>query len=315
MDFSVAICTWNRADMLRQTLDSLCRMEVPPEHEWEVLVVDNNSSDCTPETIASFQDKLPLVHLTEQKPGQSYARNQAFERSRGEFIIFTDDDVLVDEGWATGVLDAFRKFDADLVYGRSVPWWETKQPDWFSEKFMGRFALLDHGDEPMIVSDPTKRGYGLNHAFRRSALRRVGGYRTDMGLRHGKGAGGEDSEIFGRAHDFGLRVAYTPKAVVRHFIPASRCDKSFSRTRAWRGSEDYLNFVRSNAKSAPSLFGVPRYVYRQNMAFCGNYLVSLAARRKSDAYHYELKVLRFIGMLYWLMKTGRRPPGESEDAE
>lgn len=297
MNVSVAICTWNRAELLAQTLGSLRDLRVPHGVDWELLVVDNNSSDDTPAVIDAAASHLPILHLSESRPGLSYARNLAVAESHGEWILFTDDDVLVDAEWLTATLDAFRQLEADVVYGRSLPRWETAPPSWFSDLFMGKFALLDHGDEPMVVTNSLQKGFGLNHAFRRAALERIGGYRTDMGLRHGHGAGGEDSEMFRRAHRAGLRIAYTPHSVVQHFIPTERCQKAFSRQRAWRGSEDYLNLLNESDDQVPRVFGIPRFLFRRQLHDVRKYLFGIIRRRPDEAFYYELRLLQFVGLL------------------
>src|SRR5690348_908357 len=96
---TVAICTWNRARALRTTLEQLTRVRVPAGAAWELLVVNNNCTDDTDAACREFETRLPIRLLHEPTPGQSHARNLAIRESRGAYIAWTDDDVLVDEGW------------------------------------------------------------------------------------------------------------------------------------------------------------------------------------------------------------------------
>jgi len=301
---TVAIATWNRAALLNETLMSLEQVVVPHGLRWELIVVDNNSSDETAEVVQRYTSKLPIRYLLETAPGQSHARNCAIDHSDSDILLWTDDDVRVDKDWLSGTLDAFARFDADLVYGRSQPWWESDPPRWYAPIFDGRFALLDHGPDAKVCSKST--GYGLNHAIRRSALEQIGGYRTDMGLRHGKGAGGEDIDLFVRAHQAGLRVVYTPHAVVNHFIPQDRCKKNFTRSRVWLGSEDYFHLLRSSNADLPAILGIPRYLYRQQFTHLAKYVAAALRRDAPNTFFYELKLLQFTGLLRYAMRNRLR---------
>src|SRR4051812_25844630 len=97
--FTVAICTWNRSALLAQALEQMTRLQVPAGVTWEVIVVNNNSSDVTDTVIASFEGRLPIRRVFEPAQGKSHALNRAVAESRGDYILWTDDDALVDEGW------------------------------------------------------------------------------------------------------------------------------------------------------------------------------------------------------------------------
>lgn len=106
MRFTVAVCTWNRAALLPGALERLARVR-PPPGAWEVLVVDNNSTDDTESVLEAFAGRLPLRRAFEPEQGLSHARNTAVRLARGDYIVWTDDDALVDADWLT-------------AYGRAV---------------------------------------------------------------------------------------------------------------------------------------------------------------------------------------------------
>src|SRR5262249_10345499 len=107
MKLSVAICTWNRAKLLEQCLDRLANAS-PPTADWELLVVNNNCSDNTDGVLDSFAARLPVRRIFEPKQGHSNARNAAVRSASGDYIIWTDDDVLVDKEWLVAYERAFR---------------------------------------------------------------------------------------------------------------------------------------------------------------------------------------------------------------
>src|ERR1700676_1787445 len=99
MRITVAICTWNRAKLLDQTLTQMRELRIPVGVEWELLVVNNNCTDDTDAVLGRHAAHLPLQRLFQPRQGKSYAANLAVERSRGALIVWTDDDVLVDPNW------------------------------------------------------------------------------------------------------------------------------------------------------------------------------------------------------------------------
>jgi glycosyltransferase involved in cell wall biosynthesis len=305
---SVVICTWNRARLLGQTLETFLRLRVPEGVTWELLVVNNNCTDETDEVVARYADRLPLVLCHEPRPGKSNACNHAIARARGDYLLWTDDDVVVPPDWMEALLQAFEEQQAHLVFGKVLPWWETEPPPWYSDRFAGMFALLDYGPEPFVVTDRAKQPYGVNMATRREVFRELGGFVHEVGMLGNTGGGCEDLEIFYRVMGCGLRVAYTPAAVIHHFIPRQRCTKAFYRSRAWLGSFNHYHMMQKSDAGQKRLLGLPRYFYRLSLGQLGSYFGALCRGRASDAFFYELKMIRFAGLVReGLHHVGRAP--------
>lgn len=288
MLLTVAVCTWNRAARLDTTLSGLERLRVPGGAAWEVLVVDNGSTDDTPAVCKRHADQLPVRWVFEAQPGIGAARNRAVAEAGGRYILWTDDDATVATDWAEKLLEAFDRFGADLVFGRVDPVWEAGHPPgWYTPAFAGMFALLDLGGPPRIITDPWAVGFNVNMAFRRELPAKVGKYRTDVGA-------GEDSDLCLRAHKAGAVVAYQPEAVVHHHIPAARCTKRFSRLYAWRGSPHHLRLLRDEGRAVPRLLGLPRYFVRKQ----AEHLAGLLSADPRERFYHELKLIRLAGLLY-----------------
>ena len=127
----MAICTRNRADLLDRTLEQMTRMLVPDRTIWELLVVNNGSTDNTDQVITEYAGRLPIRALSELEVGLSTARNAAVREAAGEYLLWTDDDVLVDKGWLAAYLVAFEQHPEAVIFGGPIlPSFENPPPRW-----------------------------------------------------------------------------------------------------------------------------------------------------------------------------------------
>ena len=307
MDLSIAICTWNRADFLAQTLERLTLLHLPPGLRWEILVVNNRCTDHTDQVIEAFADRLPVRRLYEGRQGQSMARNLVLREFRGEKLVFTDDDVLASPNWVESLLEAFDQFGADVVFGRSLPVWLGGRPSWYFPQFGGVFALLDYGPEPFVVTTDQHEFFGLNLAFTRRATVDLGHYREDIGLVGPGGGGGEDTEMFDRCRTKGLKVVYQPGAVVEHMIPADRSTKSRQRKQAWRGGRANYRLMISKSRG-PELLGLPRFLYRIVMEDARECARLLARGDWNQAFYREVRLIRFGALVREALRTKLTKP-------
>lgn len=294
---SVAICTWNRAQVLQRTLASMEGLKVPHGVSWELLLVNNNCSDSTDEVCRSFFERLPIRLLHERTPGLSYARNHALATARGSHILWTDDDVLVDPLWLEQHWTALQQTSADLVFGMSKPEWPDGQPGWYSDRFAGLFALLDYGPEAFTVTTLDKPFFGLNFGGTLEAHRVLGGFRTEFGVRGNGGGVGEDTDLFERAIQQGMSVRYVPQAKVRHIIPPERTTKTYHRRRQAATLRVYYQHLHEIFPEAPRIFGIPRFFYGKAASDAAQYLRARVRGNAGDQFYYELQLSRFVGLL------------------
>ena len=119
--FSILIATFNRAAVLQKTLESLASLQ--PEGSWEVIVIDNNSPDDTPQVVeaATRTFPVPLRYVFEPEPGRSAALNSGFQAARGAILVTTDDDVRVEPDWLDRIAAGFEAHGCDYIGGRVVP--------------------------------------------------------------------------------------------------------------------------------------------------------------------------------------------------
>jgi glycosyltransferase involved in cell wall biosynthesis len=224
---SVCICTYNRAQSLARMLDTLAAQIDVDWENIEVIVVDNNCTDDTANVVASAAARLPIRHIVEQVQGLANARNRALAVSRGRWIIFTDDDVLLEQDWLRSYNEAFDAFpEASFAGGRIVPLWKEGRPGWFKGQQLdlmnGVLVWYDIGTEvrAMIPSDPEP--FGANFAMRRALVERIGVFKASLGM-HGKTLGrGEETEFFIRAKAAGAKGIYVGSALCHHPVEADR---------------------------------------------------------------------------------------------
>lgn len=256
--FSVVICTWNRSVLLRQTLEQMTRVHVPEGVAWELVVVNNRSTDSTDEVLNAFAGRLPLRRAWEPSPGLSNARNRAVAEATGDYILWTDDDILVDEGWMEGYARAIQRWpDAEVFGGPIEPYFEEFAPEWLMRVLdqigpvYGRQTL---GEAPVeLVPERVGAGpYGGNMAMRRATLLRFP-FDPNLGVRHGEYAIGEETEVIRKMLMAGHAGWWTPEARVLHWVP--RSNQSLDYVRRWMiGSGKYVARDATRTSSRPRLF-------------------------------------------------------------
>jgi glycosyltransferase involved in cell wall biosynthesis len=220
MLITVAICTLNHAESLRRTLDSLTTSRAPHETEWEVVIVNNGCTDHTDSVIASFVDLLPIRREFEAQRGLARARNRAIDSARGDYIIWTDDDVIIDPNWVLAYVEAFRHWPHAAVFGgRIVPRFIESAPKWVidGQEFLGgMLAIRDLGDEYIPLSiDGWRLPYGPNFAVR-TAEQRLFRYNVKLGHAPGQRRRCEETDLVQRLLRSGAHGYWVPKAKVEH---------------------------------------------------------------------------------------------------
>ncbi len=239
---SVVVCTYRNPDLLRGAISSLLNQTLSSD-QYEIIVVDNNSGDQTPEVVHCLGDTSspPVSYVLETRQGLSHARNRGLEAARGEIVAFLDDDAEADPRWLAALLEAF---DSDpriwAAGGKILPTWHTdERPEWWSEEYEGWLSLVDRGDEPTALAWP-ERILGANCSFRHSVFSELGHFDPNLGRRGEALLGWEDTEIQQRIHARDKVVFYAPDAVVYHHVPPERLTKSYFLRRQFGSSRSQM---------------------------------------------------------------------------
>ena len=263
MKITIAICTWNRCALLKETLEQISRLAIPRDVEWELLVVNNNSTDATAEVLESFATRVPVRAVLEVEPGLSNARNRAVREATGEYILWTDDDVLVDEQWMSAYHNAFLRWPEAAIFGGNVePWFAGTPPQWLLRvwsRVATAYASRELGEQSVSLSNEVLP-FGANFAVRTVEQRRYL-YDPRLGVKPGSVMGGEETTVVKSMLADGIVGRWVPAARVRHYIPEARQTIEYLR-KYYRGYGEYCarqDATTTNAK----LLGAPRWLWRE----------------------------------------------------
>jgi glucosyl-dolichyl phosphate glucuronosyltransferase len=298
MKISAIVCTHNRCQSLAKALNSLAALTLPEDVQWEVLVVDNNSSDKTREVVQKdFCDRYAgrFRYVFEPRPGKSYALNAGIQQAQGDILAFTDDDVTVEKAWLQNLMAALHNSEWAGAGGRVIAEWACPPPRWLALE--GRYALgdtlalFDRGSE---AHELFENPFGANMAFRKAMFEKYGGFRTDLGPRAGsrEPQKSEDAEFGSRLLDAGERLCYEPSAIVHHWVPESRLQKEYFLT--WwfdKGRSD----VRKSAIRLDALgWAIPPRLVRRLISSTIRWMVTIQPHRR---FYNKVQVWELAGQI------------------
>lgn len=301
---TILVCTHNRADLLRGALESL-ECQSLPRDRFEVLVVDNASTDGTPEVAAgcAARGRVDLRCVREAELGLDAARNRGIREATGDIVAFLDDDARARSDWAEEILKGFARHDAPILGGRVDLIWEAPRPEWFGDVLLRYLIHCDYGAEVVQVTAPPWL-YGTNVAFRKSLFQEIGLFRLDLDRKGDSLMGGGDTELFKRAHARGHRLLYLPSLVVRHLVPAFRLTRAFFRERL---------FFSGYTRAALGSEGTAGIALRCLLFAAGSPLCALGAAvlgavgMPRAAFAQERRMLLGAGYLYyWMLRAAGR---------
>jgi glycosyltransferase involved in cell wall biosynthesis len=296
---SVILPTFNRANALKRALAALLRQSAMPD-AYEVVVVDNNSSDGTAGVVALFEDRRIRL-ISEPRQGLSYARNAGLAAARAPIVAFTDDDVEVAPDWVETIVATLARYPhVDGLGGRVLPSWQNGRPPWLTREHWAPLALQDHGDARRVFDRSAPIGLiGANVAFRRDVFERIGAFSPAVQrVKDGIGST-EDHELLVRLYESGGRMLYQPKLLVMARVSGDRCDRRYHR-RWHEGHGRFYALMRlpemERARVTP--FGVPGHLLRETAQTLAAWARSALVADWDGAFLAELR-LRFLKGFVW----------------
>ena len=298
---SVVICTYNRSKKLHRVLNDILDNPINENIDFELIVVDNNSTDDTKSVVDEFvsSNSTNLRYIFESAQGLSNARNRGIREARGEWICFTDDDVRLDKKWLASISSAIKcnpKMDA--YGGRIKEQWVEDPPDWFileGECAMtggGAIVFFDLGKEAQNLNEKKISPIGANMGFKKEVFEKVGLFNPDFGKKGDDQGLGDDVEFCTRVRNEGFLTLYLPEPLVWHEVESTRLTVPSMKRFYYE-----LGYRRGRGKMFPRhtkwLFGAPRYLFKE---FVTSILRSLGYRifdlGKSRYYMFNFHYIR-----------------------
>lgn len=317
LDVSVVISTYNRADVLPHALRSLLQQE-PPGLRYEIIVVDNNSTDSTRAVVESFIERngSSLRYVFEPQQGLAHGRNAGVLAARAPIIAFTDDDVTAASNWIATIKRTLDEHpEADSVGGRVLPGGNQKMPRWLTREHWSPLALLDYGDSPFYVTSSRRLCLiGANTAFRRAVFDRIGLFAPHVQSIK-REVGTEDNEFLLRLWRSGRLGLYVPTLVVTSHIAAERLTKGYHRQ--WHRRHGRLSAIMNDEALEEThfghLFGVPAWIYREVLEGAIRCLGGLLCGDPDRAFLHEARFRFSLGFVEarWRSFFGGTPAGTS----
>ena len=258
MYISVIIPTKNRACELNITLDSIMKQNMA-QVDFEVLVVDNGSTDNTVDIVNHYYGKIKnLRYFYEPMPGLHVGRHCGLKNAKTDILVFADDDIRAFPTWLTAIKETFEQNpDVVLVGGKNLPDYEVDPPSWVLKLWsqceygscLGYYSILDFGDEKKEISPYYV--WGCNFSIRREALIKLGGFHPDgmpRNLLVYRGDG--ETAISEGIVNNHWKTIYHPNASVYHLVSKKRMTMEYLYNRAYAQgiSQSYTDIRKQNGR-------------------------------------------------------------------
>ncbi|MCC6081345.1 hypothetical protein COC60_06190 [Bacillus thuringiensis] len=224
---SVTVCTYNRGNIIGECIESILKNNIEKDL-FEVLIIDNNSTDNTKEVVEQFCLKYSNVrYIREEKVGLSYARNRGIKEANGTIIAFIDDDVKVNENYIKYIIDFFNENSTEVcISGKVIPVWDFEKPEWFVSDFASIIGETTYG-ETVCTLKFREYPIGCNMIFKKNIFNKVGLFNTELGIQGDKLYLGEEVDICDRILKLGKKIYYLPNAFVYHKVHQNKVDQTY----------------------------------------------------------------------------------------
>ena len=312
---SVILCTYNRAESLTVALEHTVKQVLPQSVGYEIIVVDNNSKDDTPQVVERFRRQYPdlIRYLRETKQGISHARNAGIREARGEVLAFVDDDEAPTAGWLQNLTASLHSGEWAGAGGPVVSDWKSAPPRWWSSSSPFTLGPLAAFDPRLEAGEMKIPPVGANMAFRKEMFERYGGFRTDLGRVGTNLLANEDIEFGRRLLAAGHRLRYEPLSVVYHPVADSRVRRKYFLD--W-----WFNKGRCDVKEdgtpagAVRFLGIPIRLFRNAAVEAVRWVLSTSP---SERFVCHLKIWAYAGEAYECYCQTREAghKGKGPDAE
>lgn len=241
---SIVVCTFNRCDLLYRTLLSLGNQTLDKDC-YEVIVVDNASTDDMKSVISSFLNEKNFRYIYEEKQGLSHSRNTGFLNSKAEYVGYLDDDAKASKNWLSEALEVIINKKPDIFGGPIYPYYLNKKPEWFKDEYEIRMTSKS--------SRFLRRGEyisGSNIFFKKELLLKLGGFNTKMGMKGKNLSYHEETDLMIKAweNNPSLKVYYSLPLKVEHLVSEKKMHISFYFKSCYFSGKEYTKINKKYNK-------------------------------------------------------------------
>ncbi|PWB59922.1 MAG: glycosyl transferase family 2 [Nitrosomonadales bacterium] len=301
MKLSLSICTHNHLPALQQTLAGLQGL-LRPEGPWELLIVDNASTDGTGAWLAQGgwqRLDIGCRVVQEIRLGVAHARNRALVEAKGEYVVFLDDDETPEPDWLVNLERVIDAHQPAAIGGRIRAHLPGGRPDWLTDELLGFLGELDYGPVERALTGASTPIFTGNAVFHRQTVLDVGGFDGNLGRRGNIQSGGEDTELYRRLVKLKKPVYWAPRAVIHHRIESWKLRRSYFLQLHYRQGRMESVRKRGPGSRIPPLYLLPQLTRA--------YWRALALRLQQGASHslrMEMNAAYFTGYLIgWMRDT------------
>jgi glycosyltransferase involved in cell wall biosynthesis len=301
---SVVICTRNRAALLEKAMASVVGQDFLGS-DYEIVIVDNGSTDRTPQVVGEFKHRAQIRYVREERVGLCIARNTGWRAAEGRYVAFFDDDAIACPGWLKAIQGAFEEAipRIGMVGGRVEPIWERNRPSWLANEIAGSLTIVDWGPVDKIILDLRREWLvGANMVIPKDMLTEVGGFHPWLDRVGSNLLSSGDVFLQKEITRRGFRCRYVPKIAIKHFVPASRLNQRwFLRRFFWQGVSDAVMHL---IESAPSPFQRLRLALHRSTNIIGSWSrvkALLFRTEQPEVFRSKCFALIDIGFIFGLL--------------
>lgn len=288
---TVVTATYNGAHTLPRFLDSMVQLDV--EEDWQLLVVDNNSTDNSAQIIKSYENQLPLKYLFEEKKGKNAALNCALDFFKGDLIVFTDDDIIAASDWLSAFRSGATAHSEFSVYGGAII------PHWESQPLALHLNVIPQGPVYGLTNKAWEEGkcspyniWGANMAVKSEIFEN--GFRFDEQVGPNSGNNnykmGSETSFTSLLVSLGYQCCHLKKPVVEHIIRENQMSEKWIFERAIKYGRSNYDPPTDNY-NPKRIFGFPLYLCVSYLKTRISYFVArIVGNDKATLLYWDLKV-------------------------
>ncbi len=299
MKLTLSICTHNHLAALKQTLAGLHDLR-PPRKPWELLIVNNASSDGTGDWLTQSGWQRTDINcrvVQEDQLGVAHARNRALTEAKGEYVAFLDDDETPEPDWLTNIEQVIDDYQPAAIGGRIRAHLPGGRPSWLTDELLGFLGELDYGPVERALTEASTPIFTGNAVFHRQTVLDAGGFDGNLGRRGNIQSGGEDTELYQRLINLKKPVRWAPQAVIHHRIEPWKLRRTYFLRLHYRQGRMEGARKRGVQSRLP-----PGYLVPQVLRAYGGALVQRIRQGSARSLRLEMNAAYFTGYVAGWMK-------------